>query len=214
MYVMYVCMYVGGRLGKLVLLNGRFYLFFHHNSQDPSREAQPWWSHHLWDYSIVKAWYTANKLCGTSYRRAFSQVGAFTKRALQSTLFPAILPQCGERASHPQRGCNGYFLPTPMTLYSDEVLFMEDAHCPLCRFVFLWKFVMPRYKCWSGSLICIFPHIEKHELEASFEDELALVTFQTYFPILVFATEKLSFLNHAVTHYELFLKLYIQPYII
>jgi len=34
-------MYVGGRLGKLVLLNGRFYSFFHHNSQDPSREAQP-----------------------------------------------------------------------------------------------------------------------------------------------------------------------------
>jgi hypothetical protein len=72
---------------------------------------------------------------------------------------------------------------------------------------------MPRYKCWSGSLICIFPHIEKHELEASFEDELALVIFQTYFPILVFGTEKPSFLNHAVTHYELFLKLYIQAWI-
>jgi hypothetical protein len=70
---------------------------------------------------------------------------------------------------------------------------------------------MPRYKCWSGSLICIFPHIEKHELEASFEDELAVVIFQTCFPILVFGTEKPIFLNHAVTYYQLFLKLYIQP---
>jgi hypothetical protein len=73
---------------------------------------------------------------------------------------------------------------------------------------------MPRYKCWSGSLTCISPHIEKHELEASFEDDLSLVVFQTYFPILVFGTEKPSFLNHAVTQYELFSKLYIQTYII
>lgn len=143
----------------------------------------------------------------------------FPKRvhsAKEHTRAPCFQPyyQCGERASQPQRGCNGYFLPTPMTHYSDEALLMQDAHCPLCRVIFQWKFVMPRYKCWSGSLTCISPHIEKHELEASFEDDLSLVVFQTYFPILVFGTEKPSFLNHAVTQYELFSKLYIQTYII
>ncbi len=69
----------------------------------------------------------------------------FPKRvhsAKEHTRAPCFQPyyQCGERASQPQRGCNGYFLPTPMTHYSDEALLMQDAHCPLCRVIFQWNF--------------------------------------------------------------------------
>jgi hypothetical protein len=112
---------------------------------------------------------------------------------------PCVQPyyQCGERASYPQRGCNGYFLPTPMThtiLMRPSWWKMPSAH-HAGLFFFLWKFGMPRYKCWSGSLICIFPHIEKHELEASFEDELAFGCFPNLFPNLGFWNWKTFFLK-------------------
>ncbi len=112
-------MYVGGRrLGKLVLLNGRFYLVFHHNSQDPSREAQLWWSHHLWDYIVLSRLDILQINCVVPVMEEHFPKWVHSPK--EHSRAPCFQPyyHCGERASYPQRGCNGYFLPTPMTHYS------------------------------------------------------------------------------------------------
>ncbi len=58
---MYVCLLVEDS-ENLCFWMGSFIYFSIIIVKTQSREAQPWWSHHLWYYSIVKAWYTANKL--------------------------------------------------------------------------------------------------------------------------------------------------------
>ncbi len=71
--------------------------------------------------------------------------------------------QCGERASYPQRGCNGYFLPTPimqvyfpMKIWDAKVQVLEwipYMHFPSHWETWTWSFI------WGWTSLGCFPNL-------------------------------------------------------